>query len=267
MRRIVITPAGRQRYLEILVRNLIRERNGFDEWHLWLNTNVAPDVEYCRDLARVHDWIKIVEIPGINKVSSSNIHKFFKHAQEKDAVYVRLDDDIVFIESGFFDKLLGYRLSHRNPFLVFANIINNAVITHIHQRNGLVDHPELCGYDCLDKLGWENGPFAEKVHRSFICDLESGRMSRWHSSFNRWICYFHERISINAVSWMGSDMASIKAEIDQEEEVYLTVDLPKKLGRLNEVFGGAIAAHFSFFTQREYMDGTDILAQYRLFAD
>jgi len=35
---IVVTPAGRRRYLEKLVKCLELQKDDFDEWHLWENT-------------------------------------------------------------------------------------------------------------------------------------------------------------------------------------------------------------------------------------
>lgn len=136
------------------------------------------------------------------------------------------------------------------------------MITHIHQRNKLVDGP-ICRYDCLDNMGWKDGPFAEKVHRSFLKDFSSGHIGKWHSSFNIWSCDYFERVSINAVSWLGSDMMNEWNNIGVEEEIALSSDLPSKLGRPNEIFGGAIAAHLAFWPQRKHIDGTDILSLYR----
>lgn len=262
MKTIVVTPAGRRRYMEVLFKNLLREKKDIDFWEIWINTNVQSDIQYLNDLARDNKWIKLVHVPEINEVSSWNIHKFFKHAMDKDSVYVRLDDDIVYLEKGFFSKLVSYRIKNKNPFLVYANIINNAVISHIHQRNGLLNLDMISGYICNDPIGWENPEFAEKVHRSFIKDVRLGNENLWHSSFHRWVCYGYERVSINAISWMGSDMADIDGQIHPDEEEFLSVCLPMELGRPNEIFGGAIAAHFAFYTQRQHMDSTNILEAY-----
>jgi hypothetical protein len=61
---------------------------------------------------------------------------------------------------------------------------------------------------------------------------------------------------------MGYDMAKIKADIARNEEEYLTEDLPRKLKRPSEIFGGALAVHFAFCNQRVHMDRTDILDEY-----
>jgi len=38
------------------------------------------------------------------------------------------------------------------------------------------------------------------------------------------------------------------------------------LASFNLIYGRAVVAHFSLYTQREYLAGTDLLEQYRLAA-
>lgn len=262
MNKVVVTPAGRRRYLEVLFGNLKRERQDFDRWDIWVNTDVDADVEYCRSLAAQNDWVRAIELPGINEVSNFNIRRFFPGAMDRDSVYVRLDDDIVWVEPGFFGKMVAHRLENRKPFLVFANIVNNAILSHLHQRNGLIDHHKLCGYFYTDDTGWKDPLFAEKVHRSFLNDLKEGRLDLWRSSFRIWTLNDYERVSVNAISWMGSDMADIGGVVDKDEEECLSMVIPRRLGRPNEIFGGAVASHFAFCSQRDHMDKTDVLSLY-----
>jgi len=264
MKRIVVTPAGRSKYLQVLYKNMSRERSGFDEWHLWINTNVKQDVDYCEELASQNKWIKLVKLDGIDRVTSDNIHRFFVFAQDVDSIYVRLDDDVVYLEDGFFDKLISYRLSNRHPFLVFANIINNAIVSHLHQRNGLFENNVLAGYSCTDHLGWAESFYAEKVHRNFIDDVMSGNIDKWHKSFTKWICYLYERVSINAISWFGEDMNMLGGKVETHEELCLSSWIPEKLKRPCEIYGGAIAVHFAFGPQRSLLEKTNILEKYDL---
>lgn len=271
MRRIVVTPAGRERYLSVLsayVQQAQRE-GSIDEWHLWLNTNVPSDVAYIRGLAGLGDWVRVVELPEpVREVSNANISRFFPHAADPDCVYVRLDDDIVYLEPGFFDTLIGFRVAHPAPFLVYGNIVNNAVISHLHQRNGRFRYPLLGGYNCTDPIGWGDPRFAETVHRAFLADVRAGRLDLWHRSFSAWHCMNHERVSINCISWLGREFARFGGRVGADEEQWLSVDKPSSLGSHshNVICGAAVASHFAFFTQREHLDATDLLSQYRALA-
>lgn len=264
LRRIVVTPAGRQRYLEVLLPHLRRQhgRGAFERWDLWLNTNVAADIAYCKSLAAAHAWIAVVELAGIDRVSNSNICKFFKHACDPACVYVRVDDDVVYVQPDFFETLFTYRVSNPAPFLVYANIVNNAVIAHIHQRNARVRYPQTVGYACMDPVGWRDPLFAEALHRAFLADAQAGRVGDWRKSFDTWVCWGYERVSINCIAWLGATFAEFAGEVGRDEEQWLSVEKPRELGRPNVLLGSAVAAHFSFYTQREHLDATDILDQY-----
>lgn len=57
---IVVTPAGRERYLRILVKHLERQKADFDEWHLWDNAQTQEDRDYINQLTREYSWIKCI---------------------------------------------------------------------------------------------------------------------------------------------------------------------------------------------------------------
>lgn len=251
MKRIIVTPAGRRRYMELLARHLARQRSSFDEWHLWLNTGVPEDVEFCRQ-----QDAKVIEIPGLQPArGTDNIHGFFPiDSCDPGANYLRLDDDVVWLEPGFVDKVFEFREREPEPMCVFANIVNNAICSHIHWRLGLVDH---CGYACMDGIGWNTPGYAEHVHRRF---LASDDIDRWR--FPRWVLGNFERCSINAIAWRGEVFAKFGGKIDLHEESCLTEHAPRHWGT-NVIYGGAMCAHFAFHTQRAHMDATDILGLYR----
>jgi hypothetical protein len=258
MKKIIVTPAGRERYLKTLKKYIEREKGTFDEWHLWLNTNVQSDIDYCNSIE--NDWIKIQRLPNINTVSSMNIHKFFQFAKDPDAVYIRLDDDIVFLEPGFFTKLFQTRIDNPEPFLIYPNIINNSIVSHLHQRNKLFTIPGIITYTCMDKEGWKNPNVAEALHRAFIQDVKDGQIEKWKTSFRLWDLWHYERVSINCVSWLGSVFENLTVGADEEQ--WLSCEKPSRLKKANLLVHEPICVHFSFFTQREHLDKTDILEQY-----
>lgn len=257
---IVVTPAGRKRYLRILLKNLEKQRSDFDRWHLWLNTNVPEDVEYIESLPKKHDWIIVVRPKTpVNSVDSRNIHGFFEYAREPHTVYIRLDDDIVYLDPDFIKKLRDYRRQNPEPFLVYGNIINNAIVSHLHQRNQRFQYPQKSGYECMDPVGWSDPAFARAIHDAFLRDLESGvGTEAWTRSFSLWHLWDQERVSINCISWIGSDMPRVQ----EDEEQFLSVEYPRMKARYNVILGDAICSHFAFYTQRSLMDTTNILERY-----
>ena len=144
---------------------------------------------------------------------------------------------------------------------MFANTVNNAISSHLHQRFGAIDSSlGLAGYHCMDDIGWRVPRFAEHAHRSFLRSYEDGLSERF--IFPDWVLFYFERYSINCFSFFGSDFSSFGGRVGQDEEQWLSVEYPREKGRMNVICGNAVVAHFAFHTQREYLDRTDLLHRY-----
>jgi hypothetical protein len=272
MRVITVTPAGRRRYLAALVPHLLRQRHVIDEHHWWLNTNDAEDARYVRQVTAEHpEFFKICHKHVVSSLSiGHNIWRFFGEYSEPDTLYIRLDDDIVWFAHDAIENLVRFRLAHREAPVVLGNVVNNAVCTHALQQHGVV--PKAWGEVenfCLDGNGWACPHFARKLHKLFLGDLEKGRTERWkkidiHVKAGR-------RFSVNVISWLGDDMRQVPevAGGSVDEELFLTVGLPRRLGRPNAACGDALFAHFAFFTQRPYLEWTwpELIGHYHQIAD
>jgi hypothetical protein len=258
MKCVIVTPAGRRQYLHILHIHLQRQKSDFAEWHLWLNTSVPEDIAYMHELARTNDWVKIITDPQSNPAEGSlNIHRFFKHATNANTVYIRLDDDVVYLEDGFIRKLYNARIKNPDYFLVYANIINNAVIAHKHQMSGTFAYRDLLEPGCMGNA-WKDPAIAEELHRQFLKDAKANDVHRWHQSFADFAVT--ERVSINAIAFFGSVFSTLQVGADEED--WLSVAYLRDTGKKNLVTSSAICAHYAFHTQRAHLDGTDILQQY-----
>ena len=261
--RIIVTPAGRKAYLEILYKHLLAQRQAFDSWQLWLNTSNAEDLQYMRNLAKENaDWIVVRELM-VPHDGNFSICSFFPGACVPGTTYLRLDDDIVWLEAGFIENIMAFREANTHPFLVYGNIVNNAVISHIFQRIGCIDKDMgLVGYNCSDALGWMSPEFAAKVHKTFIKDVTTG-VSVDHWKYSKWYLNFYERVSINAISWLGEDFATFNGAVGRDEEQWLSVEKPHSIGRPNVILGNKLCAHYAFYTQRPELDKTNILNEYK----
>jgi hypothetical protein len=122
---IVVIPAGRKRYLEILIPYLLNPTNRaiIDECRLWLNTDVEEDIAYIKSLQS--DFIKIDEYNN-----PKNIHRIASFLSlapnNSNIIYLRLDDDICFVDSNAILNLVKFRYENPNYFLVYGNIANNS---------------------------------------------------------------------------------------------------------------------------------------------
>jgi hypothetical protein len=282
---ISVTPAGREKYLRILVPYLLQNRHLISEHHFWLNTNNASDIRYIESLAHHYpDFFKINRKELFSKHSHfDSIWQYFQDYTDENTLYIRLDDDICFIAPDAIPALINYRIDNPCPFLVYGNIVNNAICSHILQLRGTI--PSGWGkvlYECMDPAGWKSPKFAERLHKRFLSDLRRNRLERW--KFENWIIDDCRRFSVNVISWFGKDMKPVeelgcrdlrKSGITDPstggpleiEESLISAILPRRFSRPCEICGDALFAHFAFYTQRPYLEGaTTLLERYQSFA-
>lgn len=257
---VAVTPAGRKRYLEILLQYILRDFNTIDEWHLWLNTDNEKDLAYCKSIARKYSFIKLIH-PSVPYNNSLSIYQFFIHCTDKQTIYIRFDDDIVWIEEGGLYRLLKFRVDNPDFFLVFPNIINNSLCSHLHQRLGQIPLDRLCNYSVLDRNGWGDPVVCEVIHNSFLRNLRTNRLDGY--KFKQWILHAYERFSINSFVFFGRTFAEFEGKVHHDEENWLSVTKPREIGKYNCIFGECLVSHFAYYTQRQKLEETDVLEKYR----
>lgn len=265
---VVVTPAGRREYLELLIPQVqaLADAGLVEEHHLWVNTTREGDIEYMREAERLHNGRVRLLYATIPINGSSSIHHFFQRANDPGTVYVRMDDDVIVVDdAAAFKAFVEFRLRHREYFVVFGNILNNAICTHINQRMGKLDAAlGMVGYECMDSRGWADPAFASHIHDQVLQELRgTGSLARFRWD-GEWRLYYHERVSINCVSWVGGDHDFV---VGMDEETEICTEIPRRLGLVNAMYGGFCVVHYAFYTQREALDGLGRISEYRLALD
>lgn len=263
MKVITVTPAGRKKYLEILCPYLLKNKHIISEHHFWVNTTNKEDIEYLNKLASENTFFKLVPIPKGTPNKNTTICLFFENCVDKDAVYIRFDDDICWMANDAVEKLVNYRIRHPEPFIVSGNVVNNSICTHLHQRFGNIPIDiGMCGYNRICDNGWKSPEKAVTFHECFLEALKGGVTDRY--KFPAWYFHTYEDFSINCISFLGKDFAEFGGKVGHDEELWLTHDKPKELGRRNCIYGDALFAHFSYYTQRNVLEGsTNLLDVYK----
>lgn len=259
MRAIVVTPAGRRRYLHILARHLAKQKQDFDEWHLWANTRRPQDKRFMTDLAKQHPWIKIItrRFPrGIKEGTSVGIVPFWDYPHDPDTIYIRFDDDVLWMADNAIATLTRFKIAHPQHPLVFANIVNNNVIAHIHQQIGAFSCDTPIDYNCMGSL-WKSKTLPLAIHQQFMKAIDTGSTSSW--KFDDRVVDQYERISINCICWRGGDIDFPSTIRDEEQHVACTV--PRSLERPAIICGDALVVHGAFYPQRS-KKLEDLLQQY-----
>jgi hypothetical protein len=268
--KIVVTiGAGRKEYMELLLPQILREYDYVDEIRFCINTTNEENLKWLYEQAEKYEKIildeRLIALPKHEREfegKSHNpllLHKFWEGFKDPSTIYVRLDDDVVYIEEGFIEKMVNFRIKNLEYLFVLPNTVNNSICDHIHQRIGAFNIEEHIAYDCVNINGVENGPVAVKKHKNFLDKLSKDRLKDYH--FGNWILSEYERISINSLCWFGRDLIGV--EVEWNEEIAMSSDIPRRLNRPNIIYGDVLIVHFAFHTQRDYLESTDTLESYK----
>jgi len=256
---VAVTPAGRRRYMRLLVPQVLASPL-IDRYDIWVNTPDEGDLAFLRGIAKIDSRIRLVAQPDGAPPRIESIGAFHRTAMDEDTIYLRLDDDVVWLEPGFFETLLRFRIAHPEYFLVMPLIINNAVCSFMLQTFDKIRSTRYIRAICMDEVGWRDRFLALDLHRLLIDLIHRGETDRLHLP-PREIAL--NRFSINAICWFGTDMAQIDGRVGEQEEEELSLVIPARLNRRNCFCGSTIAAHFAFIHQRRKMERSGLLDEYR----
>lgn len=256
---VVVTPAGRKKYMELLLPYILKNKHIIDEYRIWVNTKSDSDIDWFKDLAIANiNYITLefldceIHIPG-------TIYKFFKNCVDEKTIYIRLDDDIVWLEDNFFEKLLKFRIENSNFLLVYGNIVNNSICDFLHPIKN--SYSETINLGCLDKNGYHNSKLAEEKHNRLIENIKNKTFEKYR--FPSVANLKNIQISINCICWFGKEFKTFNGEVDSDEELFLSCRLPFYRKKFNAICSEALCSHYAFYVQKEYLDKTDILEKYK----
>lgn len=299
---IAWTPYGRKETVSILGRYLRREheRGLVDEWWLCLNTDPhqTEDMAYAGQLAKVFPWIKLVYLRPHQQrrhPKQRNTGYFYEQMTDPDAIYLRLDDDIVYVHEDAVERLVVHRIEHARGVASFPVMWNNAIISWFAQQAGAIPAagtrtawttgptywseeakdapitaeqyvwPAVGQPYCMDPVGWADGRFAVALHRLLLDRVRGGRVEE---------CFIYQdmplppgtQFSVSTFASSGKLYAGLERPgvlVPDEEENWHTVHQPAVLGEPNIIVGNALVSHYTFFPQGAVVRATDILDQYR----
>lgn len=228
---ILFCPGGRKSILNVQLLYLLKilDLDIIFEYHLWDFSWTKEDSDYIAQLTNIHPKIKIKYSPYSNasrageiasKQFSYFLHEYYTFETYKESIFIKLDDDICFIDIPQFEKFIDGRINS-NSFLYSANIINN---------NHLA------------------GSEFDNIHNDFIQNYDSilkkNRLKNDETFTNE------KRLSINFVSFLGKDLKYINAEfsngVGSNDEWRLCHTIPKMLGRDNEICLSMTVVHYAY---------------------
>lgn len=279
---VAFTPFGRERTVSILNRHLQRDHDAgiVDEWWLCMNTDpsqVADQAYGMRLARRSGGWITTKPRPeGMPRLSPKqrNTGYFYRYMTDPDTVYVRFDDDIIYVHPDAIRTLVESRIAMHDSVLgAFPLIWNNAVCSWFAQQHGIIPRTlgEVERPYCMDPIGWASGPFAVAIHHLFLDLVEQGPEALKALYLYQDIPLApRQQFSVSSFAVDGRDYAALEPPgvLDYpEEEHWLTVHRPGVIGKGNVICGSSLVSHFTFYPQKQYVLNTDVLDRYRAIAD
>lgn len=303
---VVVSPVGREASMRIMFPAVKKHQGIVDEHHLWVNTNVESDLDFIQKYEDQNpEFVHLKYDGGAEEIvpewrtRASNVKWFYNYCVEPDTFYFKVDDDVIFIEDGTYEKLIDYKLENPDIFLAYPLSINNMWSTHFMREHGVLNIPfsECLGkrwyneyQKVLDQLKnleqtlsldynepliakyipehsilcpeyWGNPYFAEGLHNLFLDLYFDGKIDEL--KIPDVVLKSHEPATINFVCWSGEDFAEFDGNVRcTEDESWLSMFYPVRSGKYNAMIGSAIVSHYSYYIQREYLNQTDVLNRY-----
>lgn len=292
------TPYGREETVSILARYLRREheRGLIDEWWLCMNTDPdqVSDLQFADRLAKFYPWIKLVYRPEqcprlVPKQRNTGF--FYRYMTDPETVYLRLDDDIIYLHEDAVHRLVSHRLQAGSGVASFPIMWNNSIISWYLQQAGVIPAegtvsddagdrpasgienyvwPKVGGPFCMDSVGWADGRFGVALHRLLLSWLDAGTPEKAFL-YQDMPLQVGMQFSVSTFASLGSMYAQLPSGpgilSPDEEESWHTVHEPRRLGQGNMIVGNALVSHYTFFPQGPIIRATDILERYRSVAD
>eukprot|EP01041_Mallomonas_annulata_P001353 gene1353-2615_t len=251
--------------------------------HVILNTNVTEDIKYIHTVVnRDPTYFKLHQgYYGLNYC------RFYSKFNETNTMYVKLDDDILYIAPDAVYNMVKMKLNS-NFIFISGNIINHAAISKYHVIAGIftldmideayVDEikkgftdvrmtphaPYHFDGDAWGDHTWRSGPHAFLQHLMFLYFLRKGDLGIYHVGKKDLDSERYYRWSINFFLFEASDMKKFEVtKCGTNDELYLSMFLPHDVGKHSAVCGDAVVVHFAYTPQRTFLEtNTSMLQRY-----
>lgn len=258
---IPFIPAGREKTLRVVTTSLLRFKDHpVDQVYLWENTKDKSDLKYIDSLA--NDFFKVFPFPDDRtwkEPKQLNTGMFYRYTQDPKTIYIRFDDDIVFIDDDYFKNILDFRIAYAAYLTVFGNIWNNSTVSYLQQKAGHIGDKEgiVKSEYCMDEIGWRSPRFAQYIHEILLGKIYNNKTADLF--LPDYPLKIAQRFSVSNFAFFGGDIP----EIPDEEETWITEINPRNKVKQNIICGSALCCHFTFYLQREHIfKNTNFLDQY-----
>jgi hypothetical protein len=258
---VLIVIAGRRRNLEILIPHLLEAREHFDYCELWMNACWdKEDEKYIRSLPKLHPGTFLLKDDGGWSVLGHFSHyvRYYRTLAKDDTIYIKLDDDILWMSTNAIKNLIEARRGAVWPMIIVGNIVNNTFCNVQHQKLGIYRPEVTLTTDYHDPIGHYDKVFVEEMHRILIKKLRVC-LSTSDYNFKDCVAPLGNRVPNHVYAFYGKD---VLWKDDDEEEISI---VGRRETRPTLITGDALFSHYAYSGQIDFLDRTDIRALYSEF--
>jgi hypothetical protein len=262
--------------LKYLEKNLKSNGGILDKIIFAVKTNKIEDIKYLDRYLKnkgKHEFERL-NFGTYNK----NYKEAYKNLHDNDLIF-KIDDDVVFISNGTFERMVEEYL--KNDLLILsANVVNHPVLTYAHSELGaILSFTEIKNYTFIKM---ENVTENEKTialakreayakhpiigamaHESFFVHYKNNNLKVY--DFGLWD--FHSlnytRWSINFILFKGNYVKNLSS-VPGSDEHSISIEIPKEHKKHAYALGSSLVSHFSYNNQHEYLSKTNILNKYKV---
>jgi len=272
----VLMFAGRRRFMRINLPYL-QNHPLIDEILIGDNIVNPADRDWIMNAYQKYPKIRYIEqmkdYEALHKanpmLSSLQYWNFYLHAADPASVYIKLDDDIVYIGKDCIENMLARRFTDPNKLLIYATTVNNPLANLLFDKTDL--KREDLGETMYSKFA--DLDYAVSTHRKFLADQSAFTLD---ADFDFGSEYtfglpnhgLYIRPSINAICWFGFDMRNWiqlknKIRFIYDDEQFMCKDLFDIYDMKSVMIKDAVVCHYSFGSQKGLKDyESEFLPQY-----
>ena len=254
--------AGRENVMKLQVPYLREalENRIIDEVHLFDFTCKSKKIdERIRNAKFLRDLVE--QIPGVFLITTpkcnwEDYYKYYKIHSHEDDVILKIDDDIIFVDTSRLKSFIDMVRSKTDAFLWSANVINNGKCALFQQEAGLLpaNMTRLSNNLELRQRGigdlYANRKLGMAIHKEFLANQQKF----FRKVGGRLFYSVKSRLSINFVAWRGGrseEVYRLTAPGNDEHRITYQATVQEGLPPVI-VYGPLLVSHASFHPQ--FMD-------------
>ncbi len=248
------TPAGRKKYLEVLIPNIYKIKKLLKHHVFFINTQNQEDINYIKSVCKKDNFFQFCE--GEATGGLFDLKKSYKEIAKYEAeYYLRFDDDICYVSNNLIKSLLK---ELEDNFLISPFIVNNTICSFYY--NHFYNLMNLKSNNNVMNAFWKSDEFGAKIHRNFL----QGNVLKKIIALPNWTIHSGEQFSVNCFLMTKSNFEKcIKImENNHGYEEPVIFDYCEKNNLLCKIINKTLVCHFAYHVQTKLGANNKLLARY-----